>query len=462
MKYDLIIIGAGPGGYIPAERAGAMGKKVLLIEKGHLGGVCLNEGCVPTKTLLNSAKLYTHGLEAGQFGVHFKDAEFSLKEMMDWKTKVIETMRKGIASSMKRLNVEVLEGEARFEGAGKVSVNGTTHEGENILIATGSSAVVIPIPGADSPKVVTNREILQIEEMPKKLVVIGGGVIGVEFASLFASFGVEVEVIEMLDEIIPLMDPEHSKLLRRALKKQVTFTLGARVESIDDGKVTYSVAGKDGKAFPEKKSVEADLILMAVGRKPNIKGMGFEEAGLDIGKQGIVVDERMRTNLPGVYAAGDVTGKSLLAHSASRMGEVAVNNMFGPGGSSGTGKNDRMRYQAIPWALYSNPEGAGCGPTEAEAKEQGLNVKTSSLQMRVNARFLAENGIKGTGVCKVVVDADTERLIGVHMLGGACSEMIHSAAAMIEAELRVRDIKEIVFPHPTVSEIIRDAVWEIE
>ncbi|MDF7806621.1 dihydrolipoyl dehydrogenase [Pontiellaceae bacterium B12219] len=444
--YDIIIIGAGPGGYEMAEKAGHHGKKVLLIEKKYLGGVCLNWGCIPTKTLLNSAKHYVHAKEAPEFGVTTGDVKFDLSVAMGWKQDVIETLRGGIAGMMKKNKVEVLFGEAKLLGSRKVEVAGTVYEGDNIVIATGGSPFVPPIPGADQPHVMTSKEILSIDTMPKSLAVIGGGVIGVEFASFFSSLGVKVDVIEMLDEIIPFMDNQQAQAFRKALKGKVDFNLGCRVTSIDGHDVKYTT--KSG----EEKSINADIVLMSVGRAPNLGNMGFEEAGLDFDRRGIKADDQMRTNLPNVYAIGDVTGKSQLAHSATRMGEVALNTILG--------KKDRFRTNAIPWAVYSMPEIAGCGMTEDQAKAAGHNVESASLPLIMSGRFLAENGKKGPGSVKVVIDSDTRALLGVHMFGGICSEIIWGAAAMIEAELRVEDVQEIVFPHPTVGEVMRSAMFQ--
>ncbi|MCF7944378.1 MAG: dihydrolipoyl dehydrogenase [Spirochaetia bacterium] len=443
--FDLIIIGAGPGGYIAAERAGAMGKKVLIIEKEQLGGVCTNWGCIPTKSLLNSAKQYVHAQEADKFGVHIEKARFELSEAMEWKNEVVQTLRDGIQYLMKKNTVTVEFGEAEVTDAHHVKVNDTVYTGSYIMIASGSSPAVPPIPGVEQKHVLTSKEILSIDAIPKKLAVIGGGVIGMEFASFFSSVGSEVHVVEMLDEILPLTDKEFAKLMRREMK-QVKFHLGCRVEKIDEKQVHFT--NKKGKA----ESIEADTVLMSVGRRPNVQG--FEDIGLDVDGGRIVVDERMRTNIPSIYAVGDVNGKSLLAHSASRMGEVAVANMFGDG--------DVMRYHAVPWAVYTQPEAAGCGLTEQDAEKEGRKVLTASMQMRANGRFLAEHGKRAGGLCKVVVDAETKVLLGVHLLGAVSSEMIYGAAAMIEAELRVKDIKEIIFPHPSVSEIIRDTIWELK
>ncbi len=444
--YDIIIIGAGPGGYVMAERAGHRGKKVLLIEKENLGGVCLNCGCIPTKTLLNSAKHYVHAKEAPDFGVTTGEVSFDLTKAMSWKTEVIETLRAGIAFMMKKNKVKVVSGEAKFLGQKKVQVGDKIYEGENIVIATGSSPMLPPIPGADQDHVMTSTEILNVEKMPETLTVIGGGVIGIEFASFFSSLGVKVEVIEMLEEIIPFMDRDQAKEFRRALKKKVNFNLGCKVTAIEGHDVKYT----DAKGVEQ--SVQADIVLMSVGRVPNLGNMGFEEARLDFDRRGIKVDEQQRTNLPNVYAIGDVTGLSQLAHSATRMGEVAINTICG--------ESDRFRRNAIPWAVYSMPEVAGCGLTEDEAKAAGFNVESASLPLTMSGRFLAENGKRGPGSVKVVKDADTDVLLGVHMVGAGCSEIIYGAAVMIEAELRVKDIREIVFPHPTVGEVIRDTMFQ--
>ena len=256
--------------------------------------------------------------------------------------------------------------------------------------------------------------------------------------------GVNVTVLEMLPEVLPNVDAEIAKLLRNSLKGCNILT-NVTAKKIEKNKVIYI---QDEKEIP----VKADLVLLATGRVPNVNDLGLDLIGLDFSKKGIVVNEKMQTNIPNVYAAGDVTGKSLLAHSAYRMGEVAVNII--------AGKNDRMRYNAIPWAVYTNPELAGIGLTEEQAKKEGYNIKVSSMQLRANGRFYAEHGNE-KGICKVLVDADTDLLLGLFLLGGVSSEIIHSAAVMIESELRVKDIKEIIFPHPTVSEAIKDTLWEL-
>lgn len=446
-EFDLIIIGAGPGGYVMAERAGHLGKSVLLIEKEHLGGVCLNWGCIPTKTLLNSAKHYVHAQEASHFGVDTGGVHFDLARAMAWKNEVVTTLRGGIGFMMKKNKVTVVNGTAKLLGPRRVQVGEQEYTGQNVVIATGSSPFIPPIPGADQLHVMTSTDILSIDAMPQSLVVIGGGVIGIEFASFFSSLGVKVDVIEMLDEIIPFMDRGQAKEFRRALKGKVNFNLGCKVTSIDGHEVKYT----DAKG--EARSLQADIVLMSVGRSPNLSGMGFEEAKLDFDRRGIKVDDQMRTNLPDVYAIGDVTGLSQLAHSATRMGEVALNTICG--------REDSFRRNAIPWAVYSMPEVAGCGLTEDQAKAAGHRVETASLPLTMSGRFLAENGKTGPGSVKVIKDADTDLLLGVHMVGAGVSEMIYGAAVMIEAGLKIKDIREIVFPHPTVGEVMRDVMFQL-
>lgn len=445
-SYNLIVIGSGPGGYIAAQRAGALGKKVLIIERDNLGGVCTNVGCIPTKSLLNSAKLYRYAQESEAMGVSAEKVSFDLTKAMEWKQDTVETLRGGIAFLMKSAKADVVFGEAVCLDANRVQVGQEVYQGETIIIATGSSPLVPPIKGSDLPNVLTSNEVLSLDKLPASLVVIGGGVIGIEFASFFNSVGVKVSVVEMMDEILPMVDKEMAKLVRREMKP-VEFFLSCKVTEIK----------KDGVLFTndkgESQELKGEMVLLSVGRKPNLEAV--KNLKLDINRSGIVVDEMLRTNIPNIYAIGDVNGKSLLAHSASRMAEVVVGNLYGKG-------RQKMRYNAIPWAVYGMPEVAGCGLTEDEANSQGREVKSATVQMRSNGRFLAEHGKRAAGLCKVVVDAKSRAILGIHLLGPYSSEIIYGAAAIIEAELRIEDVKEIVFPHPSVSEIIRDTLFAIE
>ncbi|MDR3343336.1 MAG: dihydrolipoyl dehydrogenase [Treponema sp.] len=463
--YDTIIIGGGPGGYLAAERLGQLKKKVLLIEEQHLGGTCLNVGCIPTKTLLNSAKQYVHAGEAKKFGVTVQGLSFDWTGIQKWKNEVVEKLRSGVAVQMKRFGVDVAAGRGELIAApsgntpGKVRVTlsaGGTEEqsGSTILVSTGSVPALPPIPGAqDNPQVVDSTGLLSIETVPQRLAVIGGGVIGVEFAGLFSSLGAAVTVIEMMDEIIPFMDKEQAPLLRRAMRK-VNFKLGSKVEKIEGATVHFT--NKNGAG----EKVEADLVLMAVGRRPVLNTWGAAAVGVDIGPKGVNVDDRMRTNIPGIWAAGDVTGKSLLAHSAYRMAEVAVADILESLGERG-GAPNRMRYNALPWAVYGITEAAGVGITEQEAAAKSMAILKASLPMRMSGRFVAENTFAGQGSVKVIADAATKQILGIHAVGAYASEFIWGGAALIEQELRIEEVKQLIFPHPTVCELIRDALWEL-
>jgi len=462
--YDTIIIGGGPAGYLAAERLGHHKKKVLLIEEAYLGGTCLNVGCIPTKTLLNSAKLFVHAKEAEKFGVKAEGLSYDWSVIQNWKAEVITKLRSGVESQMKRYGVEVINsrGEILSAPSGEraarvksITPNGSAeHEGKTILVSTGSVPVLPPILGAkDNPLLVDSTGLLAVESVPKRLTVIGGGVIGVEFAGLFSAFGTEVTVIEMMDEIVPFMDKEQAPLLRRAMKG-VEFKLGCKVDKIEGAAVHYT--DKKGKTDIK----EADLVLMAVGRRPVTDTWGAAAAGVDCGPRGVAVDDRMRTNIPGIWAAGDVTGKSLLAHSAYRMAEVAVAHIIA--GHHPDSKKNRMRYHAVPWAVYGITEAAGVGITEQEAEAKGIEILKAVLPMRVSGRFVAENTLLGHGAVKVIADANDSRILGVHAVGAYASEFICGGSALIEQEFRIDDVKQLIFPHPTVSELIRDAVWALE
>ena len=447
MKYDFAVIGAGPAGYVAAKKAAASGLKTLLVEKSKLGGVCLNEGCVPSKTLLQAAKTYHHAKHGSIFGVEVEGLSFDFPKAHAHKNQVMDKMRSGIAGLMKKHKVDVVEGEATLLPGLAVSINGETHEADNILLCTGSSPSVPPIPGIDSEHVVDSTGILNRETLPDHLIIVGGGVIGCEFACMYASVDIPVTVLEAMPEICPNIDPEVAAVLREELtKKGVNFKLDTKVESIDPKSVSFANADGSG-------SLEGDLVLVATGRTPNTKGLGLEELGLDIDPRGGVrADDRGATNVPGLWAAGDVTGQAWLAHAASRMAEVVVHNM--------TGRPDRMRYDKMPAVVYTSPEVAVVGLTKEEAEARGLKVKTGRIPMAINARYLAENPDE-SGLCKVVLEAATNRLLGVHMVGGACSEMIFGATAMLETELREEEIEEIVFPHPTTSEIMKDVFMAV-
>jgi len=457
--YDLAIIGGGPGGYTAAERAGAAGLSVVLFEKNELGGVCLNEGCIPTKTLLYSAKVFDYARHADLYGVSVEGASFDYSKILKRKTKVVRKLVGGVKLKMKNSGVTVVGGEAVIAGpvAGGfvVSCGGTEYVTSRLLICAGSEAVVPPIPGIKEAGdvIVTNREILALEEPPAELVVIGGGVIGMEFASFFNSIGSKVTVIEMMPKILGPMDSEISDLLQKQYaKKGVEFRLGCKVTGIEGDTVVYE--DPEGNVC----RVHGDKILVSVGRRARLEGYGLETLGVSLAltpagrPYGIKVDDRMRTDVPDVYAAGDVTGFSLLAHTAVREAEVVVNDILG--------RDDKMSYKAIPGVVYTNPEVAGVGLTEDEAARKGIDVTVLKLPMAYSGRFVAENE-RGEGLCKILVCPSSHEVLGVHMLGNPSSEMIHGACIAIEQGMTVERLKEVVFPHPTVSEIIKETVFTL-
>ena len=456
--YDLAILGGGPGGYVAAGRAGAAGLSVVLFEKRELGGVCLNEGCIPTKTLLYSAKVYDYTRHADRYGVNVPESAIDFGAIFKRKEKVVKKLVGGVKVQMRNANVEVVKEEAAIAGKEAdgfvITAGEATYSARNILVCTGSEAAVPPIPGLREglgSVVVTNREILSLTEQPERLVVIGGGVIGMEFASFFNSIGTQVTVVEMLPKILGPLDDEISAMLQaQYAKKGVEFHLSCKVVAVEGNEVVYE--------DPEGNTCRAagDKILVSVGRRANLEGLGLEKIGVELALNpagrpyGIKVDEKMRTNVPGVYAAGDVTGFSMLAHTASREGEVALNTILG--------KEDAMSYKAIPGVVYTNPEVAGVGVTEAEAAKQGLDYTVLKLPMAFSGRFVAENE-RGEGLCKVIVDAKTQTVLGVHMLGNPCSEIIQSACIAIDKKITVGQLKEVVFPHPTVSEILKETLF---
>ena len=449
--FDVIVLGAGPGGYLAAERLGHAGKRVALVEEQYLGGTCLNVGCIPTKTLLNGAKNYLHAKEAGQFGVDAQGVSVNWAQMQAWKDQVVKGLVAGVAATERKVGVTVINGRGRLDAPGRVTVEGTAYTSDHVIIATGSVPAMPPLPGTqDNPALVDSTGILSLPEVPARLAVIGGGVIGVEFASLYSTLGSKVTVIEMAPEILPFMDDDLAARARAAMK-DVAFELGCRVESLDGGTVHYS---KDGQS----KSVEADVVLMAVGRRPATAGWGAEEAGLEIDR-GVVVDDTMRTNLPNVWAIGDVTGRSLLAHAAYRMGEVAAANILDPEAHR---RGEVMRWHTVPWAVYTAPECAGIGLTETAARKAGRDVITASVPGYMSGRFVAENGLQAPGLAKLILDAETHQVLGIHVLGAYAAEMIWGAQAVLEMELTVEDLRQVVFPHPTVSEVIREAAWAVK
>ena len=447
MKYQLIIIGGGPAGYTAAEAAGKAGLSVLLIEKNNLGGVCLNEGCIPTKTLLYSAKTYDGARHASKYAVNVSEVSFDLAKIIARKSKVVRKLVLGVKSKLTSNNVTIAAGEAQIIDKNTVRCGEETYEGDNLILCTGSETFIPPIPGVDSVDYWTHREALDNKELPASLVIVGGGVIGMEFASFFNSLGVQVTVIEMMDEILGGMDKELSALLRADyMKRGIKFLLSTKVVALsqtEEGAVV-SYENVEGSG-----TVVAEKLLMSVGRRPVTKGFGLENLTLEKTERGAVkVNERMQTSLSNVYVCGDLTGFSLLAHTAVREAEVAVHSILG--------KEDTMSYRAIPGVVYTNPEIAGVGETEESASAKGIQYKVVKLPMAYSGRFVAENeGVNG--VCKILIGED-KTILGAHVLGNPASEIITLAGMAVELKLTTTEWKKIVFPHPTVAEIFREGL----
>lgn len=454
MLYDLIILGGGPAGYNAAERAAHAGLKTLVIEERAIGGVCLNEGCIPTKTLLYSAKIFDYSKHGAEYGVKFGTAELDHPFVIERKNKIVKMLVGGITATLKKAGVDVVSENGVIMGRDAegfaVKTQSNEYKGKQLLICTGSSALVPPIEGlreaVTSGFAMTNREILNLKKIPEKLVVIGGGVIGLEMASYFNSAGSKVTVVEMLDHIAGPTDREISAVLQKNYtKKGITFLLGAKVTSVGKDCVNFDVAGK-------QESVKADSVLVSIGRRAQIQGIGLENIGVLCDRGSIVTNEECKTNAAGVWAAGDVNGKSMLAHTAYREGEVAVNNIIG--------KKDKINYMSIPSVIYTNPEVAAVGETEESAKEKNLDVIIKNTTLRMSGRYVAENE-GGDGIVKLIVGKEHKNILGVHIIGNYASEIIYGAAMMVEKEMRVSDLQKQVFPHPTICEVIREALFSI-
>ena len=447
MNFDIAIIGGGPAGYTAAERAGANGLKTVLFEKKAIGGVCLNEGCIPTKTLLYSAKILDSVKAASKYGVSAESPSFDLSKIMSRKDKTVKMLTGGVKMTVNSYGVTIVEKEAFIEGEKDgqihISCGGETYFVKYLLVCTGSDTVITPIPGLSETAYWTSKEALEVKQLPKTLVIIGGGVIGMEFASFFNSMGVKVHVVEMMAEILGVMDKETSGMLcSEYTKRGVTFYLNTKVVEVNPHGV---VIEKDGKTL----TIEAEQLLLSVGRKANLSGVGLDKLNIELLRNGVKVDEHLLTSHPRVYACGDITGYSLLAHTAIREAEVAINHILGV--------EDRMNYECVPGVVYTNPEVAGVGKTEEELIKQGIPYRVSKLPMAYSGRFVAENE-QGNGLCKLIQD-EKGKIIGCHMLGNPVSELIVIAGIAIQKGYTVEEFQKTVFPHPTVGEIYHEIMF---
>lgn len=448
MIYDIAIIGGGPAGYTAAERAAAGGLKTVLFEKKAIGGVCLNEGCIPTKTLLYSAKLWDNLKGASKYGISVADASsFDLKKIIDRKNKIVKKLTGGVKMTVTSYGATIVEREAVItgekDGRFQISADGETSEVSYLLVCTGSDTVIPPIPGLSEIDYWTSKEALEITDLPGSLVIIGGGVIGMEFASFFNSMGVRVSVVEMMPEILGVMDKETSAMLRSEYAKRgISFYLNTKVTAVSKEGVTIE---KDGKSS----LLTADKVLVSVGRKANLSQVGLDKLNIELIRNGVKVDEHLQTSHPRVYACGDITGRSMLAHTAIRESEVAINHILGV--------DDSMNYDCVPGVVYTNPEVAGVGKTEEELNAAGINYHIQKLPMVYSGRFVAENE-QLNGLFKLVLD-DDDHIVGCHILGNPASEIIVVAGIAIQRGYTVDEFQKTVFPHPTVGEIFHEALF---
>lgn len=448
MKYDIAIIGGGPAGYTAAERAAANGLKTVLFEKKHIGGVCLNEGCIPTKTLLYSAKTLDNIKSASKYGISVSGVPaFDMEKIISRKDKVVKMLTGGVKMTVNSYGATLVEHEAIIvgeeNGSIQITADGEPYEVKYLLVCTGSDTVIPPIKGLSDVDYWTSKEALESTVLPKTIAIIGGGVIGMEFASFFNSMGVKVRVIEMMPEILGAMDKETSAMLRAEYTKRgVNFFLNTKVTEVSSSGVTVE---KDGNTS----FIEADKVLVSVGRKANLTQVGLDKLNVELLRNGVKVDEHMQTSHPRVYACGDITGYSMLAHTAIRESEVAINHIIGV--------EDKINYNCIPGVVYTNPELAGVGKTEEELNAENISYRVQKLPMVYSGRFVAENE-SGNGLCKLILD-DDEHIIGCHLIGNPSSELVVIAGIAIQKGFTVEEFQKSVFPHPTVGEIYHETLF---
>lgn len=443
-QYEIIVIGAGPGGYETAIKAAQLGKKTAIVEGTYFGGVCLNEGCIPTKTLIRTANLYHEIKEAQNFaitGINTQDVKVDMKKLQQRKQSVVKTLVSGVEGLLRRNKVSIINGHASFQDDHTIVVDGSTYTAQYFIIATGSSVFMPPfIPLENSDNVITSKEALQIDQIPKSIAIIGGGVIGIEFAHVFSQLGADVTVLELMDHILPMVDSEVSDMVKTRMEKNgVTFFNSAKVCKVADNRVIFELNGKQQEAA-------AETILMAVGRVANTHGLNAEGIGIEFDKNAIRTNDFLQTNLDHIYAIGDVNGKVMLAHTASHEGFVAVEHICGG--------HHKMCYQKIPSCIYLDPEVASIGMTEKQARDQGLDVSVGKFPMMANGKSLVEGDTDG--IVKVILDRELGEVLGVHLYGKHVTDMIGEIAVAMHMEATAEEILGAIHPHPTVSEAIAE------
>ena len=436
-KFNLIIIGGGPGGYKTATYAAQKGLSVLIVEKDELGGTCLNRGCIPTKTYARHADIMLELKEAEVYGLDAMQYSFNFKTVAARKNTVVETLRNGISTLLSAPGITLVKGEAVMKAANAIVVDGEEYTADNIIIATGSESKSLPIEELDAEMVCDSTWLLNTDTLPKRICIVGAGVIGMEFASILNSFGCEVCVVEFLKECLPALDSDIAKRLRKCLEKRgVSFYMQSALKSAANGKVAFEKKGK-------LTEIEADKVLLAVGRKPNTEGLGLEEIGITFDRKGITVDDNMLTNVPHVYAVGDVNGRQMLAHAAEMQGKRAVNHILG--------EADGICFDIMPAAIFTNPEAACVGKTEDQLKAEGTEYICQKHYYRANGKAVAMNETEG--MLKLLADKDG-KIIGCHVFGAHAADLVQEVSALMCCGVTIGQLHDITHIHPTLSEII--------
>ena len=449
--YDLAILGGGPGGYVAAIRAGQLGLKAAVIEEGQMGGTCLNWGCIPTKSLLHSAEVYQTARHGNIFGITTGEVGFDYAQIAARKDQVVSQLRRGVAQLVKSSGGTIIHGRGVIQSPTTIAVEGQDAQvvsARNIIVATGSVPFMPPIPGIDGAKVLNSDQVLSLTACPASVTIIGGGVIGVEFASLFNALDREVTIIEMMDEILPGIDAEVAGVLRKSLeKKGVRIHTSAKVTAIESSDRAICRFEQNGQAL----AVDSESVIVAIGRKPRSQDIGLENIGITTTRGVIPVNDHMETLVKGVYAIGDVTGKMMLAHVASEQGIVAVENV--------AGNHHRMGYNIVPSCIYTNPEVAVVGLTEAEAVRQGLTVKVGRFPVAVSGKAMIAG--EKEGLVKIVTDESTGEVLGAQIIGPKATELISGIGVAMTLESTVDEIAKTIHPHPTLSEMIMEAALDV-
>jgi len=452
-QYQLVIVGTGPGGYVAAIRAAQLGLKTAVVEKDQLGGTCLNWGCIPTKAWIVTAHLYEQIKRAREFGIEVGEPRINWKLLVERKNKVVSQLTGGVKVLLQGRKVDILRGNGTLTAPGRIALRGA--EGareiaaENVILATGAEATLPPGFKLDGERVITSQQALDLSHQPRRLAILGGGVVGVEFACFFAAIGTEVTLIEMLPRLVPAEDDEVAQALEREMKKQkITIHTNTKVEGLSDG-----AEGAVRLTLSGGKTLDADTVLVATGRRPYAEGLGLEAVGVARGDRGkIVVNDHLQTSVRGIYAIGDVTDIRQLAHFASAQGKAAVEII--------AGHPAQTNWRAVPAATFTSPEIASVGITEREAKAEGREVKIGRFPFRAHGRNIADGEL--TGFVKLVADANTDQVLGAHIFGAKASELIHECALAIGADLNLHDLAQAIHAHPTMMEAIGEAAEDAE